>query len=500
MTVRGFSSGRIIHSVGDLVTILAGPFTLVVLFRRKGSTSDGSQVLWSMSQGGSLVTAFGFNSSSAMNWTRALTASWGASGNILNAKDYVAVLRYQGDGTAPILKLKNLTDNTVTAYLVSGTSIDADTTSVPDELQSGNRVNDFPLNGNMGGWAVFEGDVGATVGDTFLASYQAWYDAAPVAMHVFNQTGAPPAVTNDLFDDTNETSKTNTTSVAGEDPANFDSTPPSAGGTDLPYDGEGKTPLLQDAPASYSQGAAYAADTRTPLVQDAPARAALGLAYNTDLRGPAVQRQRASAAIGLAYGADSRSATPTEFIARAAVSVAAGWSGRGGKPVPILARSAGTIETSADSVGPRPAVGLASYELTEPGAEDLPYDADTLTPRAIPGPARAALDELFLAYPRPALLADTPARSIIAVAGQADTLTIRTHRNVPAHAMADQSVTGWIHGPWLARGLAQATMGSGEPLPPDVHADFGLMVVRASMGATVIRWQFGGGNVAGWTP
>jgi hypothetical protein len=229
MTVRVFSSARITLDEGTLDTfrtggILNGAWTAVCVFKRSGSTGDGTQFMFSASSSGSLRFGLSYSTGSALQVTvGGLSRTFGASFTIANDTWYVFAVRKATGTATPSAKLWNAATGAVVADWTNGSGTLDDDTNLWDELQLGNRVNDFPLNGKMGGVALFSSDVGTTVGDTFGTGLQEWLDATPVGMWPLTQASTATPVADEVGD-ADQTAITGTSVDTGDDPAAFDLT------------------------------------------------------------------------------------------------------------------------------------------------------------------------------------------------------------------------------------------------------------------------------------
>jgi hypothetical protein len=477
-----FTAGsRITLGIGTLATfrtggILNGAHTHVVCFKPVGSTTDSTQFLISYNAGTSVRGGLSYTTAGVLQFVLGgTTVTFPTMPALVNGKWYVFAVEFPGGTSTPVGRLWNLTDNTSTGWInASGTR--SDDSNVLTNIQLGNRPSDFPQNGKQAGHATYSSALGAAR-DTLGTGFPAWLAAGPVGMWPLTQASTATAVTDEVGT-ADQTALLLTSVDNADDPPNF-SLSLGGGGTDLPYDADAVTPRLAKSPAGASLAAASDVDARGPRpARLAPAGSATAAATAADGRSPRLGRMPASSATAVAASADGRAGSPTRNPASSSLS----------------------IEMRADAVGPRPAPGLAIYELTESGAVDLPFDADGLGPRAPVALARGALDEVYRPYPRPPSLSRSLATARTDAVYSADTRVPLMLRNAAARVLADQAVEGMAMGGWLARGLAHYAMSSGQPLPADVFADFEPVVVVATPEGMVVKANFLALYVAGWQP
>jgi hypothetical protein len=506
MTVREFSTGDVILlDEGELDAVLGGAFSICAVVYRTSET-DYTNIIGfltdaSSNRGGLWLTPTGL----VQVVCSGFDAEIAGLDVPLNKWVYIGIDKADGDSVSPRGHLKNLTDNAAISHATASGTVNEDSgTTTIICIGKDHANNDYSFPGRIAGISI---KAASTWSDAEhaenAAGFQAMIDNGATDLWALQQTGTPPAIVNDEIsgrtaNQTNQGSD-GTIAVAGSDPENFDLT--IGGGTDLPYDGEGETLLVQDAPARATLDEAFGADGTTPRLQDTPARAGFDIPYGADQIGArALTAAPASAGTGVGGLADQAGARAGVQPARAALAVATASDARGGAPVPSTARGAVSVAISTDSVGARPALGLAVSQLNESGAEDLLYTSDTVAARALTAQARSALDEMFRAIPHLFHLADAPARSEAGIAYGADYRVPLTLRNAAARVLANQSALGRMSVPLLGRGLAAATLGTGQPLPVDVFANMGPLTVSGSFAPLSVKAKFGGSSVAGWVP
>lgn len=210
MTVRVFSSSVITLDEGTLDNILNGAFTIAVLFKRSGSTTDGFQALLSFdgSAGGNQRGNVGYTTGSALQLSvSGLSRTFGASFTIANDTWYLFVVRKaDGNGVTPTANLYNYTTATWVGWTNGSGTLDDDATALV-EVQMGNQPGGFPLNGKIAGAVIYNSVLSNTDAETLETSAQNWFDLGPVAMW---RPGETDPVVDDTGNGADQTSITGT--------------------------------------------------------------------------------------------------------------------------------------------------------------------------------------------------------------------------------------------------------------------------------------------------
>lgn len=221
MTVRVFSGARITLDEGTLDTfrtggLLNGAFTIVATFKRSGSTTDGTQYIVSFNSSGGVRGGLSFTSASLMQLDVGGVARTFA-GAITNDVWYTAVCRKNSGTATPQINLYNHTAGTWSGWINGSGTLDNDSTAI-DEVQLGNRPNDFPLNGKIAGVAAYSTAMLDAVASSMPYSFMYRLAGFPVAMWVLTQASTATAVT-DLVGDADQTALSGTSVDGADDPA-----------------------------------------------------------------------------------------------------------------------------------------------------------------------------------------------------------------------------------------------------------------------------------------
>jgi hypothetical protein len=224
VAVRVFSSSSVTFDEGTLDNIPNGAWTFASIFKRSGSTTDGTQFLLSLNAGAgsSQRLSFSYSSASALQVTgNGVSRTFGASFTISNNTWYCFVVT-KGSGTAtPRANLYNYGSSTWVGWTTGSDTLDADSTTIV-EAQAGNAPGVFPLNGKlacMGMWSSVLSDTNAETLETAAAN---WLTLSPTAMWRFNQDSTGTAITDDSGNGATQTAITGTSVDTGDDPPGFD--------------------------------------------------------------------------------------------------------------------------------------------------------------------------------------------------------------------------------------------------------------------------------------
>lgn len=219
MTVRVFSSSVITLDEGTLDNILNGAFTIAVLFKRSGSTTDGFQALLSFngSAGGNQRGNVGYTTGSALQLSiSGISRTFGASFTIANNTWYLFVVRKaDGNGITPTANLYNYTTATWVGWTNGSGTLDDDATALV-EVQMGNQPGGFPLNGKIAGAVIYNSVLSDIDAETLETSAQDWFDLGPVAMW---RPGETDPVVDDTGNGADQTAITGTTFDSVDVPA-----------------------------------------------------------------------------------------------------------------------------------------------------------------------------------------------------------------------------------------------------------------------------------------
>jgi hypothetical protein len=227
MSVRVFSSGRITLDEGTLDTfrtngLLAGAVSFVATFKRSGSTGDGTQYIFSLNANGSVRCGLSYTSGSVMQFEIGGTARTFTGLTLTNDTNYTSVVRKANGTATPQMNLLNHTTGTWSGWTNATGTLDNDT-EVLDEMQIGNRPNDFPINGKITGIAAFAYLVSDVIGVSFGVGVQYWANAQPVGMWLLTQSTVSAVNDVSIGGTANQTASTGT-SVDNDNPSNFNLT------------------------------------------------------------------------------------------------------------------------------------------------------------------------------------------------------------------------------------------------------------------------------------
>lgn len=223
MTVRVFSSSVIAFDEGTLDNLPNGAFTFAAIFKRSGSTSDGTQFLASLNAGTNTnqKLAFSYSSTSAMQVTLGgFSRTFGASFTITNATWYCFVATKASGTATPRANLYDYTAGTWAGWTNGNGTLDTNA-DVITEVQAGNAPNSFPLNGKlaaMGLWSSILADADAETLETAAAN---WLALTPAAFWLFNQASTATAVTDQTGNGADQVSITGTSVDNADDPPGF---------------------------------------------------------------------------------------------------------------------------------------------------------------------------------------------------------------------------------------------------------------------------------------
>jgi hypothetical protein len=366
MAVRVFAadtSPRITLDEGTLDTfrtggILNGAWTAVVVFKRVGNTNDGTQFFLSASNGGSLRFGLSVGSPTlALQVTiGGISRTFGASFTIVNNQWYVFAVRKTTGTATPQGKLWNAQTGAVIADWTNATGTVDDDANIWDQLQLGNRVNDFPLNGKLGGGALFSASLDNTAGNTLGTGFDEWLAIGTcVAMWPLTQAATTDPVL-DQVGDADQTAITATSVDTGDDPAAFDLTIGGGGGA-----------VTLEGSANAASSATGAASVERPIAGtgSAASSASATLTRGRALDASAPVAASASAtltrAAGLASHADAAaSATGSAQTARALSGVA-----------PVAGSATGSVDAARSLSASASAASGASGDLSIQGQVTL---------------------------------------------------------------------------------------------------------------------------------
>lgn len=442
MTVRAFvvdTGPRITCDEGTLDTfrtggILNGAWTAVCVFKRTGATSDGTQFMFSASSAGSLRFGLSYSSGSALQVTvGGLSRTFGASFTISNNTWYVFAVRLTADGATPQAKLWNAGTGSVVADWTNGSgTLDFDTNAW-DQIQIGNRVNDFPLAGKQGGIALYSSALDNTTGDTLGTGLQEWLDASPVGAWFLQQASTSDPVLDEVGDA--DQTAINATSVdTGDDPAAFDLT--LGGGTDdtatpaatattisipaaTPSAGSTGTPASVALTTALPAASASASGTRTPT----PLATAVALPAASVSTGSTSTPGALAAAVALPAAATSAGSTASPAATALAIAIPAPTVTAGGSATaaPATLALAAALPSVGLSAGAQAAPAALALAAGHPAAAATGGTGATASPSALA--LAAALPAALLAAgatPTPAALALTIGVPQPTIPGQED--------------------------------------------------------------------------------
>jgi len=385
MAVRVFSSSVIVLDEGTLDNIFNGAFTIAVLFKRSGSTTDGFQALLSFNGGVNTNqrASIGYSSASALQITLSgLSRTFGASFTIANDTWYLFVVRKASGTATPTANLYNYSTGAWVGWTNGSGTLDNDATALV-EVRLGNAPGGFPLNGKMGGAVVYNSVLSDTNGETLETSAQNWFALSPTAMWRLNQASTATPVTDDTGNGADQTSITGTSVDAVDNPGPTPVFDFNLGGLTISPTGIASgealgTPTITPgavtiSPTGIASGEAFGTPTITPgAVTIAPTGIASGEAFGTPTITPGpVTVAPTGIASGEAFG------TPT--ITPGAVTISpTGIASAEAFGTPVVA------DESAQVVGP---TGIASGEA---------FGTPTLTPGPVTiSPAGIASAEAF---------------------------------------------------------------------------------------------------------
>jgi hypothetical protein len=224
MAVRVFDGvdDVLVLDEGALDTILNGAFTIAALFKRSGSTSDGTQFLISLDAGvnASQRGCVSISSGSAIQLTvNGVTRTFGLT--ISDNVWYLVVVKKAAGTATPRANLWSYGTDSWAGWANGSDTLDADATALV-EVRLGNGPGGFPLNGKMAGAVVYSSALSDADGETLEDAAQHWADLSPAAMWRLNQASTSTAVEDDTAGGADQTSLTGTTVDTGDDPDPFD--------------------------------------------------------------------------------------------------------------------------------------------------------------------------------------------------------------------------------------------------------------------------------------
>lgn len=233
MTVRVFSNSTITIDEGILDAIPNGAWTFAAIFKRSGSTTDGTQFLLSLhsSVGSNQRLAFSYNSSSALQVTLGgITRTFGASFTISNDTWYCWVVRKaDGDSVTPTANLYNYTTASWAGWTNGSGTLDDNADTIV-EGYFGNAPGGFPLNGKialMGMWSTTLSD---TNGETLESAAANWDSLNPDALWPFTQASTSDPVLDFTGNGADQTAISGTSVDTTDNASGYD---PTLGGTTI---------------------------------------------------------------------------------------------------------------------------------------------------------------------------------------------------------------------------------------------------------------------------
>lgn len=218
---RLFDHDVIVYDEGTLDAVLGGGFTIAVLFKRSGSTTDGTQFLVSLDGGvnSNQRGAVSISTVSAMQLTvGGITRTFGFT--ISDNVWYLFVVKKAAGTATPRANIYNYDTAAWVGWANGSDTLDNDGTTLV-EVRHGNGPGDFPLNGKMGGAVVYTTALSDGDGETLADSAQSWFTLGPAAMWRLNQFSELTSVPDDTGNGADQTAITGTVADTADDPDGF---------------------------------------------------------------------------------------------------------------------------------------------------------------------------------------------------------------------------------------------------------------------------------------
>lgn len=336
MAVRVFDGvdDVLVLDEGALDTVLSGAWTIAVLFKRSGSTTDGTQFLISLNAGvnSNQRGCVSISSASALQLTvGGVTRTFGFT--LTDDVWYLVVVKKAAGTATPRANLWSYSTDTWAGWANGSDTLDADATTLV-EVRLGNGPGGFPLNGKIGGAVVYSTALSDSDGETLEDTAQHWFDLTPVAMWRLNQASTSTAVTDDTTGDADQTLLTGTTVDTGDDPDPWSF---SLGGTTYTQSVSGSSTATAALARQTNKTAAGTA-TPTGFVVRQTARSLAGAATATS----ALTRQAAKTLAG--------TTTASGALQRLISRILAGSTTPAGTALKLLSRLLGGSTTPSGSV------------------------------------------------------------------------------------------------------------------------------------------------------